>query len=294
MKRMKRYIFCLTILTSLSTIILATVVLKKKQTKNNHLQPIIPTKYHYDIMSVLRESLGSSPRSIAHDHIINKMTKINVIERYFSFTDLPITSDRFKRVLNQVFGLNLNKISEDGEGAKLFIYPEEIMVCLRKKFSQINSTIELDQHIMNLKKSEVMDIFIKTNNSKTYEDMITIIKLIYGINLQGISSLEHSRISLYTKNQWLLKNDRDLFVVYTGKGDIDVRVYPTTYYIEKTGLNEIPLTLQHALNTIGFTYKREFHAYYYKNINGETVPDSFKGQTLRAIRSVIETELKDL
>ena len=51
----------------------------------------------------------------------------------------------------------------------------------------------------------------------------------FGVNLDALSALEGSRISLFSKNQWMLRQETDLFIVHTGAGDIDVRIYPTSY-----------------------------------------------------------------
>ena len=67
-------------------------------------------------------------------------------------------------------------------------------------------------------------------------DIRGMINQIFGINLNGVSSLEGAGISLYSKGQWVLQSDKDLFVVYTGSGDLDVKVFPTEYFTKQTGL----------------------------------------------------------
>lgn len=245
------------------------------------------TKYPLDIMIVIRKILGGTPFSIEYDHIIDGMTKVDVLDQFIEHSEIKINGLVFREAVFQVFGINLNTISEEGQGAKLFIYPDEIMVGVRKALKIETQSYETDEKIMSLKKAEVMDLFFDTYNIYIYSDMLRIVNLIYGINLPGISSLEHSRISLFSKSQWIIHNDTDLFVVYTGTGDIDVKVYPTPQYTKLTGLSELPPDLHEALFNLGFWYQEETGAYYYRNQNGETVPDSFKGQTLSAIKSVI-------
>ncbi|MGM0876168.1 MAG: hypothetical protein ACQEWV_15705 [Bacillota bacterium] len=262
----------------------AKIVDKKKKT----VPPTIgSTKYPFDIMISIRKILGGTPFSIEYDHIIDGMTKVDVLDKYIEHSEIKITGLMFREAVFQVFGINLNRISEEGEGAKLFIYPNEIMVGVRKALKIEIQSNETDDKIMSLKKAEVMDLFFDTYNIYIYSDMLRIVNLIYGINLSGISSLEHSRISLFSKSQWIVHNDTDLFVVYTGTGDIDVKVYPTPQYTKLTGLSELPPELHEALLILGFWYQEETGAFYYRNQNGETVPDSFKGQTLSAIKSVI-------
>jgi hypothetical protein len=262
----------------------AKIVDKNKKT----VTPTIgSTKYPLDIMIVIRKILGGTPFSIEYDHIIDGMTKVDVLDQFIEHSEIKITGLVFREAVFQVFGINLNTISKEGQGAKLFIYPDEIMVGVRKALKIETQSHETDEKIMSLKKAEVMDLFFDTYNIYIYSDMLRIVNLIYGINLPGISSLEHSRISLFSKSQWIVHNDTDLFVVYTGTGDIDVKVYPTPQYTKLTGLSELPPDLHEALFNLGFRYQEETGAYYYRNQNGETVPDSFKGQTLSVIKSVI-------
>lgn len=292
MKNNKHLLIRLPLFALISSLILsiAAFVVKYKKKSTFHLDT---SKYPSPIMTVLRKSFSVSSSSGEYDHIINGMSKIDVLKQYIEQVEIPITGMLFREAVYDVFGLNLNKVSDDGEGAKLSIYSDEIMEGLRQALNIKNPTTESNKAIMSLKKAEVMDLYLMTYNIDTYEEMIRIVNLIYGINLPGISSLEDSRISLYSKNQWLLQKDTNLFVVYTGKGDIDVKVYPTPYYIKQTGLTELPQELQNALLNLGFRFDVEKAAYYYQNPSGETVSDSFKGQTLNAIRAVVGNMMVD-
>ena len=109
----------------------------------------------------------------------------------------------------------------------------------------------------------------------------------FGINLLAIDALEQERISLYSKGQWVVQNDRDLFIVYTGSDDVDVKVFPTKYFTEQTGLDVLPSDLQHLLSRIGFHYDKKMQSYYFANPTGQAVSDQFKGQTIGAIVEVI-------
>ncbi|WP_338786486.1 hypothetical protein [Metabacillus sp. FJAT-53654] len=286
MKNNKHFLLRLPLLALISFLFLsiAAFVVKDKKKISSQLET---SKYPIPIMTVIRKSLGVSSSSGEFDHIISGMSKIDVLKQYIKQVEIPITGMLFRKAVNDVFCLNLNKISDEGEGAKLLVYSDEIMEGLREALNIKNPSTESNKTIMSLKKAEVMDLYLKTYNLHTYEEIIRIVNLIYGINLPGISSLEDSRISLFSKNQWLLQKDTNLFVVYTGKGDIDVKVYPTPYYIKQTGLTELPQELQNALLNLGFRFDIEKAAYYYQNPSGETVSDSFKGQTLNAIRAVV-------
>ncbi|WP_052737767.1 hypothetical protein [Bacillus sp. SA1-12] len=289
MKNSKNSLFNLSFWASIALVLLTFAAIVVKYKKN--IPPTFGTpKYPLVIMSILRKGFSGSPISTKYDHIIKRMSKIDVLKHYFKYGNIPITGPVCREAVFNVFGINLDKISDEGGGAKRSSYPEEIMQGMRTALKNKSSKHDdWNQTIMSLKKAEVMDLFLQTFQNHTYEDIIRIINLIYGINLPGISSLENAGISLYSKNQWLVKTESDLFVVYTGKGDIDVKVYATGYFLNQTGSTELPHDLITALQSLGFGLNPEKDVLYYENPIGESVSDSFKGQTLQAIRSVIHT-----
>ncbi|MEK4566864.1 hypothetical protein MKX54_19480 [Alkalihalobacillus sp. FSL R5-0424] len=109
----------------------------------------------------------------------------------------------------------------------------------------------------------------------------------FGINLDGISALEGTHISLYSKNQWIVQDEQDLFVVWTGIGDVDVKIYPTDLYKNKTNTSSLPSELENSLRTLGYWPEENGSYYYYENPTGQSVPDSFKRQTMGAISQVV-------
>ncbi|XQY93651.1 hypothetical protein ACNRWW_09725 [Metabacillus sp. HB246100] len=245
------------------------------------------TKYPPHIMHVLRKSMGHSPFSPKKDRMIYSMPKIDVFHSFFQTTSLQITGSLFRKVVLSIFGLDLLAISNDGEGAKLTTYPNEIMELVSEALNLPNHSSETISKIMSIRKAKIMDLCIKQGNFHTYTDMNDLLKSIYGINLQGISSLEHAKISLFTKNQWLVKSDTDLFVVYTGKGDVDVKVYPTPYFREKFNTEEILFNLKEELTTLGYSYDNLKIEFYYKNQTGESVSNLFKEETIGCLRKSI-------
>ncbi len=121
-----------------------------------------------------------------------------------------------------------------------------------------------------------------------------LINQIFGINLDAISSLEGARISLFSKDQWVIKDEQDLFVVHTGLGDVDVKVFPTDYFTEQTGLEELPKGLKQSLTNFGFSCDERAGCYYYSNPSGEAIPDEFKGQIIGTILKVIHDSYQSL
>ncbi|PGZ44565.1 hypothetical protein COE56_30000 [Bacillus anthracis] len=121
-----------------------------------------------------------------------------------------------------------------------------------------------------------------------------LINQIFGINLDAISSLEGARISLFSKNQWVVRDEQDLFIVHTGLGDVDVKVFPTDYFTEQTGLEELPKDLKRSLTNFGFSCDERAGCYYYSNPSGEAIPDEFKGQVIGTILKVIHNSYQSL
>lgn len=121
-----------------------------------------------------------------------------------------------------------------------------------------------------------------------------LINQIFGINLDAISSLEGARISLFSKEQWVVRDEQDLFVVHTGLGDVDVKVFPTDYFTEKTGLEELPKDLKQSLTNFGFSCDERAGCYYYSNPSGKAIPDAFKGQIIGTILKEIHDSYQSL
>ncbi|MFF2755503.1 hypothetical protein ACFVR1_17430 [Psychrobacillus sp. NPDC058041] len=111
---------------------------------------------------------------------------------------------------------------------------------------------------------------------------------IFGINLEGIDSLSKLRISLYSKGQWIVQNEKDLFVIHTGTNDVDVKVVPSEYFIKQTGSSVLPKDLQDSLSSLGFNYDDKLEGSYYINPNNESVTNEFKKQTIGSIVGVIQ------
>ncbi|GGL65733.1 hypothetical protein GCM10007968_32190 [Sporolactobacillus putidus] len=214
-----------------------------------------------------------------HSGIINKA---DMLDKVIESCEQNLTGSMLRSSVQQIFDIDLNKISERGDGRIQPSYPPYII-------EGVSSDPAADKRIMKMKKADVMDAFIRTKGGKTSGSEIRqVINDIFGINLNGISALDHLKISLYSKGQWILKKETDLFVIYTGKGDIDVSIYPAPYFIEKTGYSQLPDDLQDKLIRLGYSYNDKMAAFYYLNPDGETVSDNFKKQTITAVVSSVQ------
>ncbi|MDN7246193.1 hypothetical protein [Planococcus shenhongbingii] len=140
-----------------------------------------------------------------------------------------------------------------------------------------------------------IDIYIEQHGQAVSGSEIrAVLNRIFGTNLEGISALHQQRISLYSKDQWIVRNDKDLFLVHTGTNDVDVKVVPTAYFTEKTGMDSLPEDLQQELSNLGFSFDEQVDAYYFCNPNGKAVLDLFKRQTMGAIHRAIQKSYSTL
>ncbi len=199
-----------------------------------------------------------------------------------------------RKAVDEVFNIDLKAVSDKGEGKRAHVYSPEIMRGIREILHK-DASPETDRWIMCLPKVEAMDFYLEYLGSEvTSKDVLHIINQIYGINLEGLSSLNKIRVSLFSKGKWMTRKDDHLIIVNTGLGDVEVKIYPTDYFKERTGKNHIPEPLKERLSSLGYYFHQEYQAYYYANPSGETVSDHFKNQTMGAIGEVVEKWYKDL
>lgn len=196
------------------------------------------------------------------------MTKIDIMDKYLSSLDEKINTSEICKVVYKVFGIDLDTVS---------------MLHTRNTESTNNNDTS------NTSQSRTtIDMYLNHYGKKiTGVEIRSMLNQIFGINLNAIAELEKERISLYSKGQWVVQNDKDLFIVYTGMDDVDVKVLPTEYFTNKTGLDVLPSELQRLLSSYGYYYDERIQSYYFANPTGEAVSDDFKGQTIAGIVKVI-------
>ncbi|KIL47115.1 hypothetical protein [Jeotgalibacillus campisalis] len=227
--------------------------------------------------------------------LLQTLSKTEVMDIYFDQSGKKLKPNESRKIILDIFKIDLDAVSALGEGRQADSYPDETMKGIRKELGIDPESTSKDSYIMSLSKVQAMDLYIAAFGKKiSGEELRLIINQVFGINLDGISGLEKARVSLYSKNQWITQTDRDLVVVHTGRGDVDVWIYPTAYFKEKTGLQELPPVLQEKLKALGFTYNEQLDAFYYANDKGVSVSDAFKGQTMGAVISTIAEGYSDL
>jgi hypothetical protein len=223
---------------------------------------MLPSDILDRVKTSLKKDFGGKYFDTEFDAQIAAMTMAEIMDRYFDTFEEKVDHSVVFRFIQSIFHFDLD-----------------------------NKPVSTEKDMS----SAVVDFYLNQEEGKiTGAKIRSIINQIFGINLDAISSLDGARISLYSKDQWVLQNDKDLFVVHTGNDDIDVRIYPTKYFTDQTGLETLPKDLQHSLSKMGFYYDEKTRSYYYRNPSGEAVPDAFKGQTMGTILNTIKQTYANL
>lgn len=226
-----------------------------------------------------------------HAIIDKQLTKAEKMDKSLEALSKEVTGKEVREVITATYGIDLNYISEKNYGSKLSAYHTSVMENLRRSLNIEIGSMEMDAQIMAMKKNEVMDRYIEVHDqSLTGAEFRELANQIYGTNLTGISALEHSRLSIYSKGQWITKGDKDLFIVSSSLDDVELYVSATETFEEITGSNKLPEKLRQTLISYGFTFDAEQDRFVFRNTTDESVPDAFKGQVLGAVLETIQTE----
>ncbi|PPA70726.1 hypothetical protein [Jeotgalibacillus proteolyticus] len=152
-------------------------------------------------------------------------------------------------------------------------------------------TIDIFAGADHVEQKEALDKRLEQlEDTKDGEEVRKLINELLRINLDGVASLERARISLFSKGQWISKNDTDLFVIFTGENDVDVEINTSPYFVEKENSKTPPVTLVKPLSELGYVLNSEKNKLVYHEPNGKPVTDSFKGQTISSVVQVIQQE----
>ncbi len=139
-----------------------------------------------------------------------------------------------------------------------------------------------------------IDLFIQQSTTRLDgQEIRGLLNQTFGINLNGINTLEKERISLYSKGQWISKGNKDVFEIRTGRLDIDVQVVPADYFQQHAHSDLLPEELINELAVLGYRPQDNGRACYYCNSKPKPVADAFKGQTIRAIAGIIRKNYSD-
>ncbi|MBP3953271.1 hypothetical protein [Bacillus suaedae] len=201
---------------------------------------------------------------------ISLLAKNELMDAHLSTLE-SITSLEIHELISQIYGINLS------------IVP--LLTRHIKTESQLDSNdphVLLDSHIS------------QSAQPLTGKTIRNAINEFFGINLAGLASIERSRISLFTKGQWMMQRENDLIHLHTGPMDIDVTISVTEYFAKHTGINQIPVPLRQSLSNLGYQFIEDSGTCYYSDPNGHSVPDEFKGKTFGAIIEILSNDYSHL
>ncbi|MWV46350.1 hypothetical protein GRF59_22355 [Paenibacillus sp. HJL G12] len=214
------------------------------------------------------------------------MNKAQLMDACLHSFQGEVTGEVIHKIVLQIFEIDLDNASLLTEAEKeALAAAQDTQTEIGTKASSFSSM--LPRHVLDSQ-------LAAHGKLRTGPEIRIMLNQLFGVNLDAISSLEKARISLFSKGQWIVQQDHDLFVVYTGEGDVDVKVYPTAYFLEKTGMAGLPEDLQQALNSLGYHIDEETNGFYYADAEGQAVPDAFKGQTMGAIMATIRSSCSHL
>ncbi|WP_246073116.1 hypothetical protein [Paenibacillus dokdonensis] len=212
----------------------------------------------------------------------SQMNKSQIMDAYFKSFRGEITGDVIHKSILHIFEINLDAVSLLLDGEK-----EALAAAQNTEAGTSPYSGSLARAVMDSRLTVYGGLI-------TGPEIRSMLNQMFGVNLDAISSLEKARISLFSKDQWIVQHEHDLFVVYTGEGDVDVKVYPTSYFVEQTGQNELPAELRHILQSLGYQLDANQKTCYYADPDGQAVPDAFKGQTMGAIMATIRSDYAHL
>ncbi|MEO2075739.1 MAG: hypothetical protein ABGX20_10060 [Bacillus sp. (in: firmicutes)] len=197
------------------------------------------------------------------------MSKVELMDQHLESCGKDFGYEEVRQIVHSLFDIDLE--------TKIVVFKEYLAPLL---WDETNEDIPVARVALEY----YLD---QSKGTLTGKEVRTIIKNLFGINLDGISSLAGAKISIYSKEQWITQHDHDLFVVDTPLGDADVRIYPTPLFTKKTGLNRVPTELQQALAVLGYSFDSDNNWCYYCNPTGESVGHEFKVETIETIRQII-------
>lgn len=157
---------------------------------------------------------------------------------------------------------------------------EELFPVIREIFGMDLDQVPLLQASSQKARDLVDQELTQRQVEVTGKEIRQFINELFGVNLEAISALEGAGISLYAKRRWVIAEQADCFVVYSGDGDRIARVFITPVYKERTGRLSAPDSMVEAFLKMGYIANSSHSSFYYESAEDAPVPDAFKGQTI--------------
>lgn len=182
-----------------------------------------------------------------------------------------LTAASVKSLVSEIFGISLQSIAADPEAPGAQRTHPVFAAWTEQEWEAAGKEELLDYALARLPADSSGETVRKVIND------------VYRVNLSGISALEASTFSLFSKGKWIKQNENDLFVLNTGSTDTEVSVSVTARFGRETGSRKLPDGLCRELEALGFTYIPEKNQLNYSSPDGRPVDDVFKKKTIEAL-----------
>ena len=184
-----------------------------------------------------------------------------------------LTAASVERIVSEIFGISLQSIAADPKAPGARRSHPVFAAWTEQEWEAAGKEELLDYALLHLP------------SAPSGETVRQVINDVYRVNLSGISALEASTFSLFSKGTWIKQNENDLFVLNTGSTDTEVTVSVTEHFIRQMGAGELPAGLCRELEALGFVYIPEKNQLNYSSSDGRPVDDIFKKKTIGALEN---------
>ncbi|RKD26021.1 hypothetical protein BEP19_03600, partial [Ammoniphilus oxalaticus] len=170
-------------------------------------------------------------------------------------------------IVREVYRIDLLFASDNGLGRLPDSYNDELKRVIAQKMRLSPHSLVFMEQLRSMKKIELLRLLIE-GTEQTGPRLRQSINQIFGMNLDGISTLENSGVSLFSKGQWLARKETDLLVAQTNQEDTTVIIFPTASFQSIVGDHRLSSEAHQALLQLGFAYFDEMAYYEYTQQQG--------------------------
>lgn len=221
-----------------------------------------PVHIFEGLKRVMQQELNEQVTEISSK--IESLTKVEVMDMYIKSLEYNLNGEIIRDCINHIYGIDVSS---------KFVFA-------KKKVPHKTNIGLIDDYICSI------------GAHLTGPTLRLKINELFGINLDAIDALGRTKVSLFSKGQWIVRNEKDLFEVHTGIGDLDVYIIPSHYYKEQTNERELPAEIQTQLLALGYSYSPDVDGFYFSNPLGKHVDDDFKKRTMGTLFRWIDNQVK--
>lgn len=210
------------------------------------------------------------------------MRQVDIMDKYLESFGAKVKGNEVRKAVYAVFRIDLDDVSERNYGNKLNSYDPSIMETLR------DAERRTDAEIMKMSKVSVMDAYLEAHDyALSGAELRILINQIFGVNLDGISSVEGMQLGIHSKGTKIIDTPTDMLVISSSRDDVELYVNTTDYWEQVTGTNEVTDSLKQFLLDNGYTYDEATDKYMWVNPTGESASEAVKSKTIGMLLQTI-------